>query len=387
MTDGEVSYTRAVDDTHVLVYFGEDPSRAYQVVQWLDVLADLSAERPVTLVLRDPDVASLLLGRTRLPVVTAVTYPELTAAYDDLDAKVVLYVNNSPTNFASLVDAPDDARARQPRRERQAVHGDNNAKAYDRVLSRARRPSAVTPRPSWSSTLAAGARGPAAARPCGASPCSRPRRGVRCSTPRRGRASGLQRLHVPRRPRRRDRAGGAGGARRPPGLQAPPQIVTSLTPAVAEAHLAVLGLVEQAAAADPDAGHTGSPRGTSWPSSPTATCWCADVSSVGLDWLYLALDQPLLLTDRHDDAERLRPRGAGEPQRRRAHDAHRGRPRRSPGRTAGPRRAPPQPPPAAPLLLRRPGVGESTVRFLRTISDLCDRRDLLQGRPGAEITA
>jgi hypothetical protein len=31
-----------------------------------------------------------------------------------------------------------------------------------------------------------------------------------------------------------------------------------------------------------------------------------DVSSVGLDWLYLRTDKPIFLTDRHHDAERLR---------------------------------------------------------------------------------
>ena len=32
----------------------------------------------------------------------------------------------------------------------------------------------------------------------------------------------------------------------------------------------------------------------------------ADVSAVGLDWLYLRPERPLLITDRHADAERLR---------------------------------------------------------------------------------
>ena len=31
-----------------------------------------------------------------------------------------------------------------------------------------------------------------------------------------------------------------------------------------------------------------------------------DVSSVGLDWLYLRTEKPIFITDRHHDAERLR---------------------------------------------------------------------------------
>ncbi len=123
-----------MNDAHVLVYFGEDPSRTYQLVQWLDVLAVLDATRPVTVVLRDPDVAPLLAGRTRLPVVTAETYPELMAAYDELDAKVVLYVNNSPTNFASLVDSRVlHVHVNHGESDKHSM-ASNNAKAYDRVL-------------------------------------------------------------------------------------------------------------------------------------------------------------------------------------------------------------------------------------------------------------
>ena len=39
---------------------------------------------------------------------------------------------------------------------------------------------------------------------------------------------------------------------------------------------------------------------------PDCDAMVTDVSSVGLDWLYLRTDKPLFLTDRHLDAERLR---------------------------------------------------------------------------------
>jgi CDP-glycerol glycerophosphotransferase (TagB/SpsB family) len=39
---------------------------------------------------------------------------------------------------------------------------------------------------------------------------------------------------------------------------------------------------------------------------PDCDAMVTDVSSVGLDWLYLRTDKPIFLTDRHHDADRLR---------------------------------------------------------------------------------
>ena len=39
---------------------------------------------------------------------------------------------------------------------------------------------------------------------------------------------------------------------------------------------------------------------------PDCDAMVTDVSSVGLDWLYLRTDRPLFIADRHDDPERLR---------------------------------------------------------------------------------
>jgi CDP-glycerol glycerophosphotransferase (TagB/SpsB family) len=39
---------------------------------------------------------------------------------------------------------------------------------------------------------------------------------------------------------------------------------------------------------------------------PDCDAMITDVSSVGLDWLYLRTEKPIFITDRHHDAERLR---------------------------------------------------------------------------------
>ena len=88
----------------VVAYFGEDASRIYQLDQWLPVLELLDADQPVTVVLRRADSAARVEPRTRLPVVVTEEFADLRAAYARLDPKVVLYCNNSPTNFESLLE-------------------------------------------------------------------------------------------------------------------------------------------------------------------------------------------------------------------------------------------------------------------------------------------
>jgi CDP-glycerol glycerophosphotransferase (TagB/SpsB family) len=85
-----------------------------------------------------------------------------------------------------------------------------------------------------------------------------------------------------------------------------PKVTTSLTPAVQEAHLAILELVAAAAEREPEAGHTAVLLGDILAVMPDCDAMVTDVSSVGLDWLYLRTEAPLLITDRHGDADRFR---------------------------------------------------------------------------------
>ena len=104
-----------------------------------------------------------------------------------------------------------------------------------------------------------------------------------------------------------------------------------------------------------------------------------DVSSVGLDWLYLQTDKPIFITDRHQDGERLRTEVPVSRcadviddtniaeltdlvAERLAHDEHR----------------------IARTAMRHHyfddlGVGDSTQRFLETVDELVRRRDRLVG--------
>lgn len=374
-----------MNDVHVLAYFGEDPSRAYQLTQWLDVLALLDATSPVTIVLRDPDVAPLVRQRTSLPVVVAESFAELAAAYAELDAKVVLYVNNSPTNFASLVDGRMlHVHVNHGESDKQSM-ASNNAKAYDRVLvageAAVRRHTDALMELDVTRLVRVGR--PQLDLPREPLLAPSQRRTILYAPTWEGDAdyndyTSLDTIGVDI----------VRAALAQPGARLVykphPKIVTSLTPAIAEAHLAVLDLVDQAAVADPDAGHTAIVAGDILAVMPDCDLLVSDVSSVGLDWLYLCTDRPLVLTDRHDDSVAFAQevpvsRGADVVTAatvdglvdllaaRLDQDEH--------------------------LMIRHQlrrlyfdglGVGESTVRFVRTVSDLCDRRDLLQGVGGAE---
>ncbi|HSV38337.1 MAG TPA: hypothetical protein VLI04_06205, partial [Nocardioidaceae bacterium] len=61
-----------------------------------------------------------------------------------------------------------------------------------------------------------------------------------------------------------------------------------------------------AAGREPDAGHTEILDGDILAVMPDCDAMVTDVSSVGLDWLYLRTEQPILITDRHQDPERFR---------------------------------------------------------------------------------
>nr|WP_278249453.1 CDP-glycerol glycerophosphotransferase family protein [Nocardioides sp. IC4_145] len=85
-----------------------------------------------------------------------------------------------------------------------------------------------------------------------------------------------------------------------------PKVVTSETPAVRDGHRVILALLDKAARRDPEAGHVAVLAGDILALMPDCDAMVTDVSSVGLDWLYLRTERPIFITDRHHDAERLR---------------------------------------------------------------------------------
>ncbi|WP_341231065.1 CDP-glycerol glycerophosphotransferase family protein [Nocardioides salarius] len=296
-----------MNDVHVIAYFADDPTRTYQLVQWLDVLALLHEQHPVAIVVRDAASGEVLRERTDLPVLTAVEFPELTALYDRLDAKVVLYCNNSMLNFQSLLDGRRlHVHINHGESDKQSM-ASNNAKAYDRVFVAGE--AAVQRHVSGlleldTRRLVRTGRPQLDLRPA---PLLAPsaRRTVLYAPTWEGDAdyNDYTSLDV------------LGALIVEAVLEVPdvrlvykphPKIVTSSTPAVRDAHLEVLRLVAEAGERDPGAGHAQVLRGDILAVIPDCDAMITDVSSVGLDWLYLRTEKPIFLTDRHHDGERLR---------------------------------------------------------------------------------
>ena len=276
-------------------------------MQWLPVLEVLDGAHPTAVVVRDASVAEVLRERTSLEVLLAPGFPELRALYARLDAKVVLYCNNSMLNFQSLLESRMlHLHVGHGESDKQSM-ASNNAKAYDRVLVAGE---------------AAVQRHLAALMELDAS------RLVRVGRPQ---------LDVPREPvlapsgRRtvlyaptwegdadyNDYTSvdvmGAGIVDQL--LSVPdvrvvykphPKVVTSRRPAVREGHHAVLAAITAASMQDPAAGHLSLTTADVLAVMTDCDAIVTDVSSVGLDWLYLRTEKPLVLTDKHADPDRLR---------------------------------------------------------------------------------
>jgi hypothetical protein len=86
----------------VVVYFPDEPTRSYQIDQWLPVFEQLHVRRPTLVVARKVDAFRELRERTRLPLVYARRLRDLESILEGTDPKVCLYVNNSTTNFHPL---------------------------------------------------------------------------------------------------------------------------------------------------------------------------------------------------------------------------------------------------------------------------------------------
>ena len=365
-----------------VAYFPDDPSRVYQLLQWLPLLELLDQTHAVAVVTRDPASAAVVEGRTSLPVLLAAGFDELTGLYDALAPKVALYCNNSAWNFQSLLDARMlHVHVGHGESDKQSM-ASNNAKAYDRVfvageaavqrhvsvlleyddsrLVRVGRPQLDLVREPLVPLVA--------------------RSTVLYAPPWEGDADYNDYTSIDTMGEEIARAV----------LALPdvrlvykphPKVVTSTTPAVRAGHLAVLGRLAEAVRADPEAGHVAVTDGDILAVMPACDAIVTDVSSVGLDWLYLRTDKPIVITDRHGDVDRLRGEVAVSRcadvvdldtvdglttllAERLAHDEHH----------------------LARVAVRRHyfddlAIGESTARFVQAVSAVVARRDELVGLP------
>ncbi|CAN5195223.1 CDP-glycerol glycerophosphotransferase family protein [soil metagenome] len=290
----------------VIVYYPEDPSRVYQLLQWLPVLDRLDREFPVAVVTRCQESTELIEALTRLPVRLAEGFDDLAALYADLDASVVLYCNNSHLNFNSLINTSMlHVHINHGESDKQSMVS-NNAKAYDRVFvagqAAVERHAAALMEFDLGKLVVVG-RPQLDLEPEPILDPS-PRRTVLYAPTWEGDADynnytsvdlfgpqiiasllAVSDVRVVYKPH--------------------PKVLTSTASEIAGNHRLIVDTMMRAQATDPAAGHTVISAGDILAVMRRCDLMVTDVSSVGLDWLYLCTDKPIVITDRRNDPETL----------------------------------------------------------------------------------
>ena len=298
------SYVKA----DVVVYFGDRSSKFYQLEQWIPVLEELHKEHRVVIVVRKGSALTSVLETTHLPVVFKRRFDPLQTFYHANDFKLALYVNNGMTNFQSLSFAPMvHVHVNHGESDKLSMVS-NQAKAYDKVfiageaaverhrralidfdesqLVRVGRPQLDIERPLELE--------PSSARTIMYAPTWEGENDANnyTSVDRFGPQIVEAALRIP-------------GARL---IYKPhPRVETSKDPDMVEANARILELIEAANSpiVDETLQHQVLMQGDILGMFDTVDLLITDISSVGLDFLYLHPNKPLVLTDRRNDSETL----------------------------------------------------------------------------------
>ncbi|MEY8568738.1 CDP-glycerol glycerophosphotransferase family protein [Brevibacterium linens] len=304
----EDEYDGSFVKAEVVVYFGDRNSKFYQLEQWIPVLEELHKEHRVVIVVRKGSALTSVLETTHLPVVFKRKFDPLQTFYHANDFKLALYVNNGMTNFQSLSFAPMvHVHVNHGESDKLSMVS-NQAKAYDKVfiageaaverhrralidfdesqLVRVGRPQLDIERPLELE--------PSSARTIMYAPTWEGENDANnyTSVDRFGPQIVEAALRIP-------------GARL---IYKPhPRVETSKDPDVVEANARILDLIEAAnvSIANETQQHQVLMQGDILGMFDTVDLLITDISSVGLDFLYLHPDKPLVLTDRRSDTESL----------------------------------------------------------------------------------
>ena len=298
------SYVKA----EVVVYFGDRSSKFYQLEQWIPVLEQLHKHHKVVIVVRKGSALTSVLEATHLPVVFKRKFDPLQTFYHANDFKLALYVNNGMTNFQSLSFAPMvHVHVNHGESDKLSMVS-NQAKAYDKVfvageaaverhrralidfdesqLVRVGRPQLDIERPLELE--------PSSARTIMYAPTWEGENDANNYT--------SVDLFGPQIVEAVLRIPDARLIYKPH-----PRVETSKDPDMLEANARILELIEEAnsSIADETLQHQVLMQGDILGMFDTVDLLITDISSVGLDFLYLHPDEPLVLTDRRNDSETL----------------------------------------------------------------------------------
>jgi len=291
----------------VAVYFSDVPEKLYQLTQWLPVFENHPQDLKFGLVIRRYQAFLALQELTTLPMAHVPGFANLMSLFRVSSFKSVVYVNNGAGNFQALT-VPELSHIHVNHGESDKLcMVSNQAKSYDRVfvageaavqrhraalsefnenlLVRVGRPQldehpeptipessrhTVLYAPTWEGEDEAN------------NYTSMEKLGTKIIQAALAQAN-VRVLYKPH-----------------------PRILDTQNQAIKSTHSAILKMMKSAISAQPSAGHQVQLNGDILALFPRVDLLITDVSSVGLDFLYLRPEKPMILTDRRNNIEKLR---------------------------------------------------------------------------------
>jgi hypothetical protein len=306
--DGPMGFDPATGlPVDVAVYFPDNMSKAYQLIQWLPVLEDHPSDLTFGIVVRKIPIYLELKELTKLPVAYVPTFADVMELYRVSPFKAVMYVNNGVGNFQSLTVA-ELAHIHVNHGESDKIcMVSNQVKAYDRVFV-AGQAAVLRHRAALSEfneeVLVRVGRPQLDENPAPAIPESTRRTVLYAPTwageDEANNYTSMEFMgsHIIDAILAQDDVRVI--------YKPHPRITDSDDPRIRKNHAHVLRAIKQANSKDSSAGHEVRESGDILAIFPRVDLLVSDVSSIALDFLYLRTEAPIILTDRRNDIDQLR---------------------------------------------------------------------------------
>ena len=284
------------------VYFPDNMTKVYQLTQWLPVLENHPADMTVGIIVRNRTVFEALSKATKLPIALVPTFAQLMELYRVSSFNGIIYVNNGVGNFQSL-SVPELAHIHVNHGESDKIcMVSNQVKAYDRVFVAGeaavqRHRAALS---EFNEELLIRVGRPQLDQTPKASIPESSRRTVLYAPTWAGEdeannytsmesmgssiveaALKQENVRVIYKPH--------------------PRVPGATDPRIVAQHNTIIKLISQAQKSEPNAGHAYLIANDILSLYPRTDLLITDVSSVGLDFLYLRPEAPMILTDRRND--------------------------------------------------------------------------------------
>ena len=122
-------------EAKVFAYFGDTKAKLYQLKQWIPVLEELNKTVPTAIFLRRPSAIAAVAEATTLPIVFRQSFDDMMTYIEENQPRLFLYVNNGRSNFQVLSYAPAVHVHINHGESDKLSMVSNQAKAYDAVFT------------------------------------------------------------------------------------------------------------------------------------------------------------------------------------------------------------------------------------------------------------